>query len=116
MRTDHHGEGHAICIAEGLARGFEACAAHALHPPVVLAGPANWRAASGEQVEKSRFYRVPDRGVWQWVAFNPSGQVISLIEMPFTLRYVCETEQGALWALRGIVAHYMRPDCRAYRD
>lgn len=77
---------------------------------IKLTGP------TGGDVAHSRFALLPESKKWQWVAFDEFGAVREVIEMPFVLDTVCNSRNGALWALRRIAAKSVRPDVRSTKD
>ncbi|AFN39098.1 hypothetical protein G167_gp56 [Burkholderia phage BcepMigl] len=61
-----------------------------------------------------RFTNAAGRTGWRWIAFDATDRVQHVIEMPDTLESVCDTANGALWALRSIAADHFH-DVRSHR-
>lgn len=86
-------------------------------PGTTLQGPRG-TFINGETVARSQFKRVirPNDDCWQWVAFDPSNRVLTVLEMtcgasPF---WPDNTPTAALWTLRDIAAGYLHR-VRAHR-
>lgn len=83
-----------------------------------LTGPS-WHDEAGHH--ETAFHRINTarpgdtrRDGWQVVDYC-NGELCQVIDMPNVCPDVCDTATGALWALRGIVAHWMRSDVRSTR-
>lgn len=78
---------------------------------IKLTAPAGkWR--NGEIVYRAWFEKKPDH--WLYVAVDEKWHIVTVIRMSFYLPGCHETESGALWSLRGIVASYFH-DVRSHR-
>lgn len=83
-----------------------------------LVGPT-WTDKQGSHA--TAFHRIncapegePKREAWQLVDYC-DGVIFRVVDMPHKTSGVCDTATGALWALRGIAAQWMRDDVRSTR-
>ena len=72
--------------------------------PIKLQGPSG-----GDDIAKSQFMLIPERGLWQWEAWDVYGNLYMVAEVPFVLADVCDTVYGALWAIRDVAGQYIKP-------
>lgn len=107
-------ESEAETISDALAHGARA----AKPVPVAqragrLTGPA-WRDAWGNHAIHFELTNCTGRWVWRVVDMC-DGLVFQVLDIPARLDGVCDTLEGALWAVRGVAASWMRSDVRSTR-